>query len=80
MIKRMLNKVEHTIKELREHFNKKIENVIKNQSEVKNIVTEMKKTLEGTHSRLVNTEEWISDLEDRIVKFTQSEQQMKKEF
>ena len=56
----MLNKFEHTIKELREHFNKEIKNVIKNQSEKKNIITEMKKALQGIHNRLVNTEEWIS--------------------
>ena len=35
----------------------------------------MKNTLEGINSRLGDTEEHISNLEDRIVKITLSEQQ-----
>jgi len=35
----------------------------------------MKNTLEGINSRLGDTEENISDLEDRIVEITQTEQQ-----
>lgn len=38
----------------------------------------MKNILKGINSRLVNMEEWISDLEDRIVGITQSEQENKK--
>ena len=40
----MLNKLEITIEKLREHFNKEIENVKKNKSEVKNIIPEIKYT------------------------------------
>lgn len=47
---------------------------------MKNTLTEVKNILEGIDSRLVNTEEQISDLEDRIVKITQSQQQNEKEF
>ena len=35
----------------------------------------MKNTLEGTNRRLRDTEEHISDLEDRIMETTQSKQQ-----
>ena len=35
----------------------------------------MKNTLEGINSRLGGTEEHISDLEDRIMEVTKSEQQ-----
>ena len=45
-------------------FNKELEN-IKNQTELKNTVTEMKNELEGINSRLNEAEEWISELEDR---------------
>ena len=45
----------------------------KNQSELKNIITEMKIILEGIKSRRGDTEENISDLEDRIMEITQSE-------
>lgn len=36
----MLNKLESRIEELREHFNKELENVIKNQLEIKTTMTE----------------------------------------
>ena len=39
-----------------------------------NTITEMKTTLEGINSRITEAEEWISDLEDRMVKFTAVEQ------
>ena len=32
-----------------------------------NTITEIKNTLEGTNSRITEAEEWISELEDRIV-------------
>ena len=35
----------------------------------------MKNTLQGINSRLHDREEWISDMEDRIVEITQSEKQ-----
>ena len=39
-----------------------------------NTITEMKNTLEGINSRVTEAEEWISDLEDRMVEFTAAEQ------
>ena len=41
-------------------------------------ILEMKNTLEGIKDRLGNTEECISDLKDRIMEITQSEQQKEK--
>ena len=38
----------------------------------------MKTTLEGINSRITEAEEWISDLEDRMVEFTASEQDKEK--
>ena len=35
---------------------------------------EIKNTLEGTNSRITEAEEWISELEDRIVEITAEEQ------
>lgn len=55
IIIRMLNKLESTIEELREHFKKEVENVTKNQWEVNDTVAEMNK-LEGIDNRLVNIE------------------------
>ena len=41
---------------------------------MKNIIIEIKNTLEGTNSRITEAEEWISELEDRMVEITAEEQ------
>ena len=41
---------------------------------MKNTITEMKNPLEGINSRVNDTEEWTSKLEDRVVEITDSEQ------
>ena len=43
-----------------------------------NTITEMKKTLEGINSRITEAEEQISDLEDKIVEITATEQNKEK--
>ena len=43
-----------------------------------NTITEMKNILEGISSRITEAEEWISDLEDRMVEFTAAEQNKEK--
>ena len=43
-----------------------------------NTITEMKTTLEGNNSRITEAEERISDLEDRMVGFTATEQDKEK--
>lgn len=52
--------------ELSENFNKEIENRKKNQSELKNAITDWKYTLERINSRLEDAEH-ISDLENTEV-------------
>ena len=56
--------------------------ILKKPKQLKNKITEIKThthththtlTLEGSNIRLYNTEEQISDLEDRVVKITQAE-------
>ena len=37
---------------------------------MKNAITEIKYILEGISSRITEAEEWISDLEDRLVEIT----------
>ena len=39
-----------------------------------NAITEIKNTLEGINSRVTEAEEWISELEDRMVELTTVEQ------
>ena len=38
----------------------------------------MNNTLEGIHSRITEAEEWINDLEDRMVEITDTEQNIEK--
>lgn len=53
----------------------------KTQPEMKNSAVEIKNTLEGMKSRLSdNTEEHISDLEDKIMEITQTKRQKKNKF
>ena len=42
------------------------------------MITEVKNALEGINSRLDDTEQWISELEGRVVEITEAEK--KKEF
>ena len=39
-----------------------------------NRITEIKNTLEGINSRITEAEEWISDLQDRMVDITATKQ------
>lgn len=55
-------------------LNKELENIQKKQSELKNVINEMKTILEGTNSRLGETEEQINDMEYRMMEFTKLEQ------
>ena len=52
--------------------NKLLEKVKKNQTQLRTTIIEIKNTLEGISSRLDNTEEQISDLENRVVEITQA--------
>ena len=43
-----------------------------------NTITEKKNTLEGINNRITEAEEWISDLEDKMVEITAVEQNKEK--
>ena len=45
---------------------------------LKNTVTEIKNTLGGINSRITEAEEWISELEDKMVEITAMEQNEEK--
>ena len=54
------------MEEMQEMFTKDVE--------LKNKQIEMNTTLEGINSRITEAEEWISDLEDRMVEITAAKQ------
>ena len=43
-----------------------------------NTINEIKNSLEGINSRITEAEEWISDLEDKIVEITTAKQNEEK--
>ena len=56
-------------------FNKDLE--LENK-QINNIITEMRNTLEGINSRITKAEEWISDLEDKMVEINAVKQNTEK--
>ena len=58
-----------------DHFSKELENIKKTQTKIDNKIYEIKSTLEAVNIRLNDTEQCMSDLEDRIMEINQSEQQ-----
>ena len=45
---------------------------------MKNIITEIKNTLEGINSKINDKEEWISEWEDRLAEITDAEKKIKR--
>ena len=70
--------MEARIEKMQEMFNKDPEELKNKQTEMNNTITEMKNTLEGISSRITESEEQISDLEDRMVEFTVTAQNKEK--
>ena len=58
--------MEAKIEKMQEMINKDLEELKNKQTEMTNTITEMKPTLEGINSRIIEAEEWMSDLEDRM--------------
>ena len=78
MIQGLRKRMEAKIEKMKEMFNKDLEELKNKQTEMNNITTEMKTTLEGINSRITEAEEQISDLEDRMVESTAAEQNKEK--
>ena len=80
MIVKMLQRLENRMEKMQETFNtvntitKDTEEIKNKQTEMSNTITEIKNTLEGTSSRILEAEEWISKQEDRMVETTAEEQ------
>ena len=50
----------------------------KDPQELKNKQTKMNNTLEGIHSRIIEAEAWINDLDYRVVEIIVTEQNIQK--
>ena len=71
MIVKMIQDLGKTIDKMQEMFAKDLQ-------ELKNKQTEMTITLEGINSWITEAEEWINDLEGRMVEITTAEQNIEK--
>ena len=78
MIVKMIQNLGNRIDKMQEIFNKDIEELKRSQAMMKNTINEIKNTLEGINSRITEAEEWVSDLEDKIVEITTAEQNKEK--
>ena len=71
---KILKEIRTAIKNNADYFKKKRE-TMRSQEKLENSFAEMQAELKALNSRVNNAEEQISDLEDRIMEITQSEQQ-----
>ena len=78
MIVKMIQNLGNGMEKIQETFNKDLEEIKSKQTVMKNTINEIKNSLEGISSRITEAEEWISDLEDKIVQITTTEQNKEK--
>ena len=73
MIVNVIKNLENKMEKKQESINKDIKLKTKH-SETNNTITEIKNTLEWINSRKSEAEEWISELEDKMMEITSEEQ------
>ena len=78
MIVKMIQNLGNRMEKTRETFNKELEELKSKQTMMNNTINKIKNSLEGINSRITEAEEWISDLEDKIVEITTTEQNKEK--
>ena len=78
MIIKMIQNLGNRMEKIQETFNKDVEELKSKQTMINNTINEIKYSLEGINSRITEAEEWISDLEDKIVDITTAEQNKEK--
>ena len=62
---------------MQERFNKDLEEIKKSQYIMNNAINEIKNSLEGTNSRIMEGEDRISEVEDRMVEINETEEKRK---
>ena len=78
MIVKMIQNLRNRMEKIHETFNKDLEEIKSKQTMMNNTISEIKNILEGFNSRITEAEEWISELEDKIVEITAAEQNKEK--
>ena len=78
MIAKMIQNLGNRMEKIQETFNKDQEELKSKQTMMNNTTHEIKNSLEGINSRIPEAENWISDLEDKILEITMTEQNKEK--
>ena len=78
MTLKMIQNLGNRMGKIQETFNKDLEELKSKQTMMNNTINEIKNSLEWINSRITESEEWISDLEDNIVDITTAEQNKEK--
>ena len=78
MIVKMIQNLGNRMEKIQETFNKDLEELKSKQTMMNNTINDIKNSLEGINSTMTEAEEWISDLEDKTVKITTTEQNKEK--
>ena len=71
-----INSLQTRMEKMQEMFNKDLEE-IKSQLIMNNAINEIKNTVEGTNSRIMEAEDRISEVEDRMVEINETEEKGK---
>ena len=74
MIVKMIQNLGNKMEKIQETFNKGLEELKSKQTMMNNTVNGIKNSLEGINNRKTEAEEWRSDLEDKTVEITTTEQ------
>ena len=78
MIVKRIQNLGNRMERIQETFNKDLEELKSKQTVMNNTINEIKNSLEGINTIITEAEEWISDLEDKIVEITTAEQNKEK--
>ena len=78
MTVKMIQNLGNRMEKIQETFNKDLEELKNKQIMINTTINEIKNSLEGINSRITEAEERISDLEDKRVEITTTEQNKEK--
>ena len=78
MIVKIIHNLGNRMEKIQEPFNEDLEEVKSKETMMNNTINEIRNSLEGINSRITEAEEWISDLEEKIVKIITAEQNKEK--
>ena len=74
MIVKMIKNLENKMEKMQESINEDLKELKTKYTVTNNTITGIKNIIEGINSRISEAEEWISELEDKMVGITSEEQ------